>query len=250
MKEFGCDIMKNIINKVLWRIKWKIKFYRMNKLENLEELKDYAIKHNDETYIREIVEAKRDENIKSTKENAYVSLIKYFNLDLKDKAILELGPGYGDFLNVCRSEGAAELDFIDYHPYYFTHCRLSGFSGYVNDYFSSKAFKNIPIRIYDIILSKGSINIDRFERQFDYKGDRLINFKDWLDRLESLARPGCDIIICPTYDIGDEADREYAYVEKERKVFDYMLSKGYEIYTNIDNFTHEDFFPFVFYKKI
>lgn len=227
----------------------------MKSIKTVEEELNYAKRHDKEFFIRlnNILSGEVEtynEMLRTNKEH-FIRLIDYFKIDLKNKNILELGPGWGDFLFLSRENGADKIEFIDYHPYYFTYNRLNGFNGYVNDYFTSNAFKGIDSK-YDFIMSRGSINVDRFERQFNGTC-RLISFPIWMIRLEASAKPGALIIICPTFDLGDDKEHPYK-CDKEKfihsKVYDHLVSTGYKVCTEIDGFTDPIYFPFVFYKII
>ena len=242
-----------MFKQIKWRWRFFVDFFNLSRCKNKIEFNRYALTHDERIAIEDIVKNRSpDENARRTGRNDYIALLDFLNLNVYDKDVLELGPGWGDFLDLAKERGSHSTSFVDYHPYYFHYCRLNGHQGYKNDYFSNGAFKNVPKRRYDLILSKGSINADRFERQFD-GGFRKISFSKWLDRLEDLARPNAMVIICPTYDLGFDMSKPYAYTDYpfgRRHMFEYLISCGYQIYTDIKGFSHKDYFPFTFVKKV
>lgn len=238
----------NFWDSLKWRMKFRRDFKNMSSFTTMDELYEYAVKQENQKFIIAIIEDQdASKFIRRTGPEEHIQMLSYFDIDLTDKAVLELGPGWGEFLRLAESRDAKTLDFVDYHPYYFTYNRLLGFNGFKNDYYGSQALRGIPIRNYDVILSRGSINADRFEREF-FHSYRNLGFQRWLNRLEFLAKPGADIIICPTYDVG-WGEFEFTNIGR-RKVFEWMVFHGYKMITDIDKFNHPKCFPFVFHKKV
>jgi len=242
-----------MLKKIKWRLNWFWDFYRMKSISTLEDLYKYADKHSPVMFDEER-KSKIDptHNERRTTKLNYFEMLDHLKIDLTDKKVLDLGPGWGEFLQAAKERNASTIEFVDYHPYYFTYNRLNGYKGYRNDYFSSNALRNIPFRNYDLIISKGSINSDRFERQYG-GGFRKISFPKWLTRLEFLAKSGGMIIICPTYDLGSNRDKPYKFDFdhfRRRYVFEHLLRNGYKVYSDIEGFNHKDYFPFVFVKKV
>lgn len=239
----------------LWKsLKWRLEFRRdfknMASFTSMDELYAYAEKNNNQRFITAIV---KDQNVDGfilrTGPTEYIQMLSYLDIDLTDKAVLELGPGWGEFLGLAESRGAKSIDFVDHNPYCFTYNRLLGYNGFKNDYCGLQAFREIPIRKYDVILSRGSINADRFERDFFHKTGRKLGFQRWLNRLEFLAKDGADIIICPTYDAGWGGEYEYQNIGR-RKVFEWMAFRGYDVIEDIKKFNHSKCFPYVFRKRV
>lgn len=172
-------------------------------------------------------------------------------IDFKDSSFLELGPGYGGALEIAREAGAKRIDFVDYDPYITAFNILRGYGGYFIDYLVGRGLTPLYPNKYDIILSKGSINADKFNR----KESGFILFSEWIKQVENLSSPRGQIIICPTFDKGKETDDMGSYyVCKDLDAFrDSWFSKvlqglGYEIiYVKYFNFPKR--FPFTFYKK-
>jgi len=182
----------------------------------------------------------------------FTALISALNIDLKDASFLDLGPGYGDTLDLAREAGAKTVEFIDYDPYIMTFNILKGFKGYMFDYTFGKGLTQLYPRKYDVILSKGSINADQFNR----KEPRMIRFPEWIKQVENLANPNGQIIICPTFDKGTEMCEGSYYVCKDPEAFrqswftKVLLDRGYEI-LYIEGFNKpKERFPFTFYKKM
>lgn len=224
----------------------------MKSMTTIQELTEYARKR-DETYFLEHVEQWEDylNRPRISRPHHYESLFNALGIDLKDKDVFELGPGWGALLEYARDSEAALIEFIDYNPYVYTYNRIRGFTGFIGDYFSKKAFQNVKDK-YDVIVSRGSINLNRFERQYDGSA-LLIDFPDWLDRVESLCKKDGVVIISPTYDKGDDPDRPYfcnRYNTIGTRVYKHIMESGYMILPNIPDWYDDLYFPFTFVKRM
>lgn len=172
------------------------------------------------------------------------------HIDFRGASFLDLGPGYGYALDLARESGAAKAEFVDYDPYIVIMNTLKGFKGYRLNYMIGKGLNSLYPRKYDIILSKGSINGDEFNR----REPGIIPFPRWLDQLENVASNNAHIVICPTFDRGEEMDGASYYVCSDPKAFreswfsKVLLDRGYEIIF-INGFNEQKRFPFTYYKR-
>jgi hypothetical protein len=176
-------------------------------------------------------------------------LFENIGINLEGASILDLGPGYGDSLDLAQEKGAIKIEFADYNPYFIFFNNLKGFKGYMIDYMSGKGLIPLYPNKYNVILSKGSINADYINR----KAIGFIPLPKWLDQVENLTSPYGAIIICPTFDRGEEDEKPYLCRDVQAFKQSYfsktLTDKGYQILF-IEGFNEEGGFPFTFYKKI
>src|SRR5581483_2258040 len=105
---------------------------------------------------------------------------------------LDIGPGYGDSLDVWHELGAEECAFVEKEPWLFTHNRLKLFAqGWKANHLFSLG--RLPKAHYNLIWSRGAIS---------FKGNYLrftgrLGLNRWLRSVESLAVPEARIVICP-----------------------------------------------------
>ena len=79
----------------------------------MEEFLSYVEKINYDTFL----EYKSESN---EKRKDFKAVIDYLKIDLKDQKFLDIGPAYGDSLDICYESGAKSIDFIDFDPLFFT----------------------------------------------------------------------------------------------------------------------------------
>jgi len=174
----------------------------------------------------------------------FQTLFDNLGVQFQGRSFIDLGPGRGDSLDIARENGAV-AEFVDYDPYVVALNTLKGFKGYMLDY-TVKGLTRLRPRKYDFILSKGSINADRFNR----KDPSLIPFPRWVRQVEDLASSDGRIVLCPTYDKGDGS---YACKDKDaflQSMFTRtLLGNGYRIMF-VEGFNDERGFPFTFYKRL
>jgi len=177
-------------------------------------------------------------------------LFEKLKIDFTNASFLDLGPGSGESLDVACGAGASTVEFVDYDPYLMAFLILRGFNGYMINYLIPPGLAQLYPKKYDVILSKGSINGDRFNR----KERGLILFPEWIEQVENLANPGCHIIICPTFDKGTETYGKSYYVCSDPEAFEnswfsqVLKERGYKI-IYVESFNNPKRFPFTFYRR-
>lgn len=179
-------------------------------------------------------------------------LFKTLNIDFSNLDFLDLGTGYGHSLEVARSMGARNIEFIDYEPYAYTFNVLKGFKGYFFNYMVN-GLATLKGKKYHVVLSKGSVNADRFNR-----GETLIPFEVWIKQFDELVAPNGIAIICPTFDKGARTrltcGDSYYVCKDPKSFFDSKFSRilrerGYTVQV-IKGFNEPiERFPFTFVKR-
>lgn len=131
------------------------------------------------------------------------------------KTFLDLGPGVGDSLDVARDLGA-HTTFVDRDIFITRYCENKGHKGISLDFF------NLPIKnigTYDLVLSRGSLNVDMLnEINFD-----IDKFLGWL------KFTGKHIIVIPTWNKGEIVEgHDYTCVgEHLEKYFQSEVHAGF-----------------------
>lgn len=245
--------MKKYLRKItpltfLWRKLKQVRLnwtqYQLTKISTPVEFVEFTKKHDYHKFLQ------YHESDRGAMRQVFLSICDHINLKFENRRFLELGPGWGDPLDIAVEKGAAVADFIDCDPYILKWNRLRGYTGYDINYMFPDGLEPLlttNIQPYDIIYSKGSINADRMNR-----GDKAdVSFDLWIWQIEALANDGCDIIICPAFDRGDPSNPYICRdVEGLKKSWltKTLLGLGYTI-LYIEGFNHPERFPITYYKK-
>lgn len=127
------------------------------------------------------------------------AVLDFLKIDVSGKSVLDIGPGRGEFLDVCHQRGAARVEFIEYEPVFFTCNRIKPYAtGVYGDHLAKLGKLRGP---YDLIWIKGSISgaIFSFIR-------KQMALRKWLRQLDGLCGDGSRIIMCPHWPAGQSAD--------------------------------------------
>ena len=136
----------------------------------------------------------RYQNASSCKRLEFQTVIDELQIILSDKRILDIGPVYGDSLDICYERGAKAIHFVEKDLFFFTYNKLKGFTkGYQIDH--RRKLSELEDNKYDLIWVKGAFSADHFITRTKFS--RFLNLESWLMQIERIASPSCQIIICP-----------------------------------------------------
>jgi hypothetical protein len=134
------------------------------------------------------------------------------------KTFLDLGPGVGASLDVAKELGAKTY-FIDRDIFIHRYCTNKGHNGTVVDFFNERP----RIRRYDLVLSRGSFNVDMMNET---------NFPIY-ELIKWLIDIGKQIIVIPTWNKGEIVNgQDYTCVGDH--LDNYMKSKVHGCFINYD----------------
>jgi hypothetical protein len=232
-----------LLRNILKRFKIKLLFWYHNKqlkrINNVIEFYNYLGKvnwHNFYFY--------KNNSLKKRKE--FMSVVDAIEINLKGINFLDIGPGYGDSLDICHERGAAAIHFIEHDPFFFHYNRLKGFTkGYYCSHITS--LHNLSDMKYHFIWLKGSINVEHFIKKEILK-IKHNSMHNWLNQLEILAAPSCHILICPQW---DNDGKKRLIDDVHNNIFtNIMMEHNYKILPEIKDFCGEVAYPIAFYKFI
>src|SRR5271157_3126580 len=91
----------------------------LNRVNTMEEFNRYVSKLQPREFprYREMSPLKRLE---------FETVVAVLSLELKSIDFLDIGPAFGDSLDVCHERGANRIEFIEWDPFFFTFNRLKG----------------------------------------------------------------------------------------------------------------------------
>ena len=228
--------IKRIIKRYLKvRRNWSLHNQQLISINSMEEFLNYVDKNNYDTFL--MYKDKSNE-----KREDFNAVMNYLKIDLSGQNFLDIGPAYGDSLDICYEGGAKSIDFIEIDPFFFTFNKLKPFTkGYNRNHF--RELNTLERRKYSLIWVKGAFSADRF-----IKMKLVLSLSAWLANLELLASSLAKIIICPYWSNDNHVRRiEDVYNNYFTRI---MLHKGYKILPMIKNHNDGLGYPITFYKDM
>ena len=209
----------------------------LNSMTEMGQFRDYVMRVQPQVFLRY-------ERVSPRKRLGMQSMVCELGLNLRGIRFLDIGPGYGDSLDICYEKGARDIGFVDIDPFFFAYNRLKGFTkGYRMNHITG--LSKLDPGKYDVIFSKGAISADAFIAVDKLKIEKL-SLSRWLTEVERLASPLCQIIICPHW---SNDTRKRNIVDVQHTMFtETMIDQGYVILPKIKSHNHEPEYPLTFYK--
>ena len=208
------------------------------------------------------------------KQSQFQSALDYLNIDIKNKSILDIGPGTGDSLQLAKSLGASKTVALDMNPFFVKIALIRGHSSYMKNYTISRngfgkknSFFPLEIENYDFVYSKGSLNCDLVNKGQSFGIRRAINFikgfdfQSWVVEFKSLIKSGGDGLFIPApprqnewfedpsypintdYWVRDPKKWENSYFSK------ILIRNGFNVIHDIPGLTHKKAFPIAYHFK-
>jgi hypothetical protein len=176
----------------------------------------------------------------------FLSVLNTIRVDLQNLNFLDLGPAYGDSLDVCHEKGARSVSFTEIDPFFFAFNRLKKFTiGYRLNHLSK--LHRLPSRTFDLIWCKGAIVAEQAILS-ERVPIRRWGLTDWLEQLEQLAAPGAHIVICPHWR-NDGARRRVQNVV-DSLLSRVMFGRGYKTLPEIPGHNHHPAYPLTYHKTV
>jgi hypothetical protein len=176
----------------------------------------------------------------------FLSVLNTIHVDPQNLNFLDLGPAYGDSLDVCHEKGARTVSFTEIDPFFFAFNRLKQFTtGYRLDHLSK--LHRLPSRTFDLIWCKGAVVADQAILS-ERVPIRRWGLTDWLEQLEQLAAPGAHIVICPHWR-NDGARRRVQNVV-DSLLSRVMFGRGYKTLPEIPGHNHHPAYPLTYHKTV
>ncbi len=233
------------LKQFLGRVYYKRVLDRLSTREEFETfIHSHRIRHFEK--YRELSPRKREE---------FSSVLRYLHIDPAGRSFLDIGPGYGDAIDICRESGAGDIHFVELDPFFYTYNRLKGSpAGFFHDQWNG--LKNTLPRTYDLIWARGSFNVDSMiPPGASWQGLKSVlgaktgrRMDNWLTEIEGVAAPGCDIILCPFWRnrdgvrlLGDVTTAAFTC---------FITGHGYSALPFIEGHNLEPEYPVTFHKKM
>lgn len=182
----------------------------------------------------------------SRKKAEFLSVLDAISVDPHNLHFLDLGPGYGDSLDVCQEKGASSVSFTEIDPFFFAHNRLKKFT---IPYRLNHLLKLhlLPARAFNLIWCKGSVVADHAILSEKWP-IRIWRFTDWLARLETLAAPGAHVVICPHW--RNDGERRRVQNARDSTFSRIMFSHGYAVLPEVPGHNQQPDYPLTYHKTM
>ena len=217
--------------------RWSIS-RNLRAIKNIDEFNSYIDRVQPESFLfyKNVSESKRQE---------FFEFLSSTGIEIKDQKVLEIGPGYGDVLDICYEKGAERIDFIDLDPYFFTYNRVKGFTrGYQVDFRNSLG--KLSANRYNFIWGKGFLSADSIIR-WNRPGKWWLSIL--LARLERLAEPEYQIIITPHWEIDQQTHQRHISDISSTSFYQTMLEHGYTVLPKVKLLNDGANYPITFSKS-
>lgn len=179
-------------------------------------------------------------NDSASKREEFRLVLDALAITLPGTAFMDIGPGFGDSLDIAHEQGAAVVEFVEIDPFFFRYNQLKGYArGYRLDHL--KRLRALEGGRYDLIWTKGAIAVDHFASR------RPSALAGWLDQLERLAAPAGVIVVCPEW-LRDRDDRRLLDV-RANLFSDFLLRRGFAMMSPIAGHNSDPQYPVTFCKK-
>lgn len=185
----------------------------------------------------------------------YSELFDCLKIDFSDSCMLELGPAYANALDIARERGARLTACVDYDPYVVLINELKGHQSFKINHITEELSSLLPQK-YDVILSRGSVQVCGFEKNDYWKNPAVLRFEKWISLIESLASEKSHIILCPTFRKHDQQKNGIDHYCKDLSALrksnftELLLDRGYQIlFFEKNGFNNAVGFPITFYKS-
>ena len=234
----------HFVRRLFEHLKQDLSWFRhkriLNSMIEMEHFHDYILEVRPKEFLR-YQEASPQKRLE------FESVINELGMKLKGMKFLDIGPGYGDSLDICHEEGVKCIEFVEIDPFFFTYNRLKGYAkGYPINHLMWLS-RLYPMK-YDFVWVKGSVSADRFTFMSKKLRIKYLSLSRWLTQLEKLASSTCQIIICPHWS-NDTKKRNIEDIQ--HNVFTTtMLERGYAILPKIRNHNDDPGYPITFYKNM
>jgi len=221
------------------RIGWARHIAKLNAMQDMEEFQAYV------RYVRPR-EFLRFEAHSGEKRREFQIVCQRLSICLSGRAFLDIGPGYGDALDICHEQQASTSDFVESDPFFHAYNRLKniGLAYRLNHLFQ---LGRLEPEKYGLIWCKGSIGADAFATKKPWRGGRFLYLRGWLAKVHRVASREATIVICPHW--RNDGNRRAIEDVRNNSFAAEMFEHGYTAIENIDGHHIQPGYPITFLRQ-
>lgn len=181
-------MLDKIVRHLQKRRQWWLHARRLPDLRTLEEFRQYIEQGG---YVPPYLVAGEDASQRKRLESE--QLLDTCKLDVAGMRVLDIGPGNGDFLDVCRKRGALTVG-VDFDPFVVRWLQLRGHLAMRCNIL--RTIQPLQNNLFELIHLRGSIVVEYFMLVGE---GRLRKLLADLDRLLNPVK-GC-VLMCPCFEV-------------------------------------------------
>ncbi len=159
------------------------------------------------------------EEVSRQKREQIARVLDAYAIDVAGRRVLDIGPGFGDFLDVVRERGGIPLG-VDYDPFVVRWLQVRGHLALRGNIL--RGTRVLGGQLFELINSTGSLVVEYFSMVGLHALRRL------LADLERHLAPGGVILICPYFERGADGQRRIAD-PLQCPFTDTMKAAGYDV---------------------
>lgn len=215
------------------QLAWRTVAHKLDHMSKLEEFEAYVEEAKPALFL--------DYGRRSAEKRLeFETVLEKLQINPKGMKFLDIGPAYGDSLDICHERGASAVDFIDYDLFFYTYNRLKGYRSYRLNHL--KRLDQMETGKYDLIWAKSCFSAGFFITRWRW----FANLDKWLEQIERIAAPDSKVIICPYWQ--NKNGIRYIRDVRNNRFTRTMLEHGYRILRPIKNCNKEPAFPLIFLR--
>jgi hypothetical protein len=218
---------------------WPLHQRALNRMQALDQFSKYLSQVQPSKFLAY-------QNASSNKRSQFLAVLESISVVPRNLAFLDLGPGYGDALDVWHEQGGKSVSFTEIDPFFFTYNRLKGFTtSYQLNHLSK--LRQLPVKSFDVIWCKGAIVADHAILSEKLPLTTWC-FSKWITQVEQLAVPGGHLVLCPHW--RNDGTRRRVQDAAGSLLSHRLLDRGYEILPTVPGHNHEPEYPLTYHKQL
>jgi len=224
---------------MLQMLAWPLHERALNRMQGLDQFSKYLSRVQPSKFLAY-------QNASSNKRSQFLAVLESIRVVPRDLTFLDLGPGYGDTLDVWHERGGKSVSFTEIDPFFFTYNRLKGFTTSYRLNHLSK-LRQLPGKSFDVIWCKGAVVADQaiLSEKLPLTTWR---FSKWITQLEQLAAPGGHLLLCPHW--RNDGTRRRVQDATGSLLSVRLINRGYEILATVPSHNHEPEYPLTYHKQL
>jgi SAM-dependent methyltransferase len=194
------------------RPRWLLQERTLDRMTTPEQFEEFVAREQPELFLRYRASA-------PLTRAQFEETAARFGITFDGRRVLDIGPGYGEALDVAHEQGASTVDFIELEPVFYTFNRLKQFPRPHRFNHALGLAGRLKGRLFDFIWARGSHVPDQFAA-----APWLL--ERWVRDVDRVVAPGGQVLVVPFWESHDGQ----RLLDLEKNPFSQqMMAAGYEM---------------------